>query len=93
MTNDHLSFSQEQGYLPIPDSLKLEELPRQVRQEFVLCVIKAFGLEKSYARNKKVANLRKVLCDVWVEFLDQDPLSSYNMNESYRMLCYCSISN
>lgn len=83
MTNNHLSFSQAQGYLPIPDSLKLEELPRQVRQEFVLCVIKAFELEESWSKNKKVANWRKVLRDVWVEFLDQDPLSSYDMDKNY----------
>lgn len=83
MTNDGLSFSQAQGYLPIPDSLKLEELPIPVRQEFELCIIKAFDLYNSCSRNKKVANWREILRDLWVEFLGKNALSYHYMDQNY----------
>lgn len=83
MKKDRLSFSQAQGYVPIPDSLKLEELPISVRQEFELCIVKAFQLYHSYSRNKKVANWWKILRELQVQFFNQAPLTYPHIDENY----------
>lgn len=83
MKKDRLSFSQAHGYLPIPDSLKLEELPIQVRQEFEYCIVKAFKLFYSYSRNKKIAKWNEILLDLQVQFFDKRYLAYPVINQEY----------
>jgi hypothetical protein len=80
MKSHKSQFSQREGYLPVPEALQLEELPRTFRLEIELCLTKAIELYQHEERfaigKKKAARWEIILRDLWVQFLNQ-PLSQY----------------
>lgn len=81
MTNRPLLFSQREGYLEIPEPLRLEELPKEVRLEIELCLIKAIELYQQEERfgfslKRQSANWHEIMRDIWVQVLGE-PVSYF----------------